>query len=400
MKIIKNYKSSFILLAGMVIGAIVGLILGPKVSVLQPIATLFLNLLYTIIVPLIFTTLVAAISKMQSGARLGKIMATMFGLFIATGVVAAVYMLVINLIFDPAKGANFTLAKHFDPGKTNFDFVSLLTVNDFSLLWSRQNIVAMIIFALAVGIATSRLGKKAELVSNFFEQLSQVMVKIVGYIMVVAPIGLGALFATIVGTNGSQVVGPILRAVVILIGAEIIYYFLDNSLMSFIGAGMSGLKRFWKNILPATLTALGTSSSAASMTTNLLAGKNVGLDEDINNLTIPLGANLHKDGGVLTHITKIVLVASIFHVNMLTVPHLLLAILIAVFAASVEGAIPAGGYTAEIIIVSAFGFPVVSIPIMILLGTITDPTSTVINVTGDVGVGMILQRIFGKKEIA
>lgn len=397
MKLLKNYKSSFILLGGMIAGSIIGAVMGPKASMFMPVANLFLNLLYCCIVPMIFTSLVSAIANMKSTKKLGKILGMMLGLFIATGIIAAVYMLVVTVVLNPAKGVNMNFTEVMDSGSANADFFAMLTVDDFNLLWSRQNLMALIIFTMIFGIATSALGEKGKPVVEFFDALSAVIIKVVGYVMYLAPLGLGAFFASLIGEQGAQIAGPLSRALIIFLFASVVYYFVSNTLFAFIGAGREGVAAFWKHIVPPSLTALGTCSSAATIPTNLIAGKNIGLSDEINNLVVPMGANLHKDGAVLIQILKIVFMCEVFDVNILEPRNFITAIAISVLASCVMGAIPAGGYTGEIFIMSAFGFPAVAMPIMVLIGTITDAPATAINSTGDVGVGMIISRMIDGK---
>lgn len=397
MKLLKNYKSSFILLGGMIAGSIIGAVMGPKASMFMPVANLFLNLLYCCIVPMIFTSLVSAIANMKSTKKLGKILGMMLGLFIATGIIAAVYMLVVTVVLNPAKGVNMNFTEVMDSGSANADFFAMLTVDDFNLLWSRQNLMALIIFTMIFGIATSALGEKGKPVVEFFDALSAVIIKVVGYVMYLAPLGLGAFFASLIGEQGAQIAGPLSRALIIFLFASVVYYFVSNTLFAFIGAGREGVATFWKHIVPPSLTALGTCSSAATIPTNLIAGKNIGLSDEINNLVVPMGANLHKDGAVLIQILKIVFMCEVFDVNILEPRNFITAIAISVLASCVMGAIPAGGYTGEIFIMSAFGFPAVAMPIMVLIGTITDAPATAINSTGDVGVGMIISRMIDGK---
>ena len=397
MTLLKNYKSSFILLGGMIIGSLIGAVMGPKATMFMPLANLFLNLLYCCIVPMIFTSLVSAIANMQSTKKLGKILGIMLSLFILTGIIAAVYMLTVTILLNPAKGVNLNLTETMDGGSANADFFAMLTVDDFNLLWSRQNLMALIVFTMIFGIATSSLGEKGKPVVAFFDALSAVIIKVVGYVMYLAPIGLGAFFASLIGEQGSQIAGPLSRALIIFLLASLVYYFVSNTLFALIGGGKAGLAAFWKHIIPPSLTSLGTCSSAATIPTNLIAGKNIGLSNEINNLVIPMGANLHKDGAVLIQILKIVFMCEIFDVNILEPRNLITAIAISVLASCVMGAIPAGGYTGEIFIMSAFGFPAVAMPIMVLIGTITDAPATAINSTGDVGVGMIISRLIEGK---
>lgn len=400
MKFFMNYKTSIILLSGMFIGALVGLIFGEKATILQPIADIFLNLLYVTIVPLIFSSLVSAIANMKNTKTLGKILAVMIPLFLLTGVIAAVYMLIITLLFDPAKGADIVMTQTLDTGKTNLNILGMLTVNDFPLLWSRQNLMALIIFSIMFGISIANLGGRAKTIITFFDELTAVIVKLINYILYIAPLGLGAFFAVLIGEQGSNIVGPLSRSLIIFFLASALYYVIYNFVVAFLAGGKKGVKLLWKNIIDSTLIALGTCSSAAAIPTNTLAGEKIGLSSEINSLVMPMGANLHKDGAVLTQILKIVFMCSVFGVNILEPQNLIIAIVVAVISSTVMGAIPGGGYIGEIFIVSAFGFPPVAIPIMILIGTITDAPATAVNASGDIGIGMLLNRIFlGKNWI-
>ena len=398
MSILKNYKSSILLLAAILVGSIIGAIMGESASFFQPLADLFLNLLYCIVVPMIFVSLVSAISKMTDLVKLGKILSIMIGLFILTGIITAVYMGVFVTALDPTKGTNLVMNEVVDNLSASNNYLAMFTVNDFYQLMSRKNLMALIVFSIGTGVAIASMKNKTQMVIDFFDQMLAVIMKLVGFIMKLAPLGLGAFFATLVGKYGSSIAGPLSRSIIIYMVAAVVFYFLSNSIFAWIGAGHKGFKAYWKNILPPTLTSLGTCSSAASIPTNLVASNNIGISEEITDLTIPLGANLHKDGAVLIQILKIAFMCNIYGMNFMSPSIFLTAVCVSVLASCVMGAIPAGGYVGEIFIVSAFGFPPESIPIMVLIGTITDAPATAINVTGDVGVAMVLNRIMDGKN--
>ncbi|MGE7852930.1 dicarboxylate/amino acid:cation symporter [Bacillus paramycoides] len=398
MQFLKNNKFSFILFLGMVVGTIIGIIFGPETKVLQPIADIFLNLLFCVVVPMIFVSLVSSIASMENLKKLGKILLLLAFFFIATQVVASVYMGVITAVFDPAQGTHLEMKETVKNASSSNNFLSMFTVNDFPLLWSRKNLMALIVFAMIFGIATVAVGEKGKPVIKFFDSLSTVIMKMVSYVMLLAPIGLGAFFAILIGQYGSEIIGPLSRALIIYFIAVTVYFFLSNTIFALIGGGTIGVKRFWKYITPVTLTSLGTCSSAASIPSNLLAAKNIGIPKDVSDITIPLGANLHKDGACLITMLKISFMCSVFNINFMDPKIFLTAILVSVLSSSVMGAIPAGGYVGEIFIVAAFGFPPVSIPIMVLIGTITDAPATAVNTTGDTGVAMIIASITEGKE--
>ena len=398
MNILKNYKFSFILILGMLLGSIIGVIFGEKATVLQPIADIFLNLLYCCVVPMIFVSLVYSISNMENTNKLGKVLGIMIVIFLLAETIAAIYMLIITIIFNPAEGANIAMNETINNMTSNSNILAMFTVNDFPLLWSRQNLMALIVFAMLIGIATVKVGEVGKPVVKFFGSLTSIISKVVSYVMYIAPIGLGAFFATLVGQNGAALSGPLSRALIIYFIAAVVFYFLSNTVFAYLAYGIKGVKLFWKYIIPPSLVSLGTCSSAATIPTNLIAGKNIGIPDDINDLTIPMGCNLHKSGATLITILKITFMCSMFNINILEPQNIITAILVSVLASSVMGAIPAGGYVGEIFIISAFNFPPESIPIMVLIGTITDAPATAINATNDVGAGMLLARIFKGKN--
>lgn len=398
MNILKNYKFSFILILGMLVGSIIGVIFGEKATVLQPIADIFLNLLYCCVVPMIFVSLVYSISNMENTNKLGKVLGIMIVIFLLAETIAAIYMLIITIIFNPAEGANIAMNETINNMTSNSNILAMFTVNDFPLLWSRQNLMALIVFAMLIGIATVKVGEVGKPVVKFFGSLTSIISKVVSYVMYIAPIGLGAFFATLVGQNGAALSGPLSRALIIYFIAAVVFYFLSNTVFAYLAYGIKGVKLFWKYIIPPSLVSLGTCSSAATIPTNLIAVKNIGIPDDINDLTIPMGCNLHKSGATLITILKITFMCSMFNINILEPQNIITAILVSVLASSVMGAIPAGGYVGEIFIISAFNFPPESIPIMVLIGTITDAPATAINATNDVGAGMLLARIFKGKN--
>lgn len=398
MKFLKNYKFSLILLVSMILGSILGIIMGDKAKIFSPIADLFLNLLYCIVVPMIFVSLVSSIANMSDLKKLRKVLGVMMVVFVVTEIIATVYMIVVCIFIDPAKGAHISMGNTTVDMSSKANILSMFTVNDFSLLWSRKNIMALIVFSLLFGVSTVAVGEQGKSVVKFFNSLTEVIMKMVNYIMYLAPIGLGAFFATLMGDYGKEIVGPLSKTLLLFFVASIVYFILSNTIFAFIGGGRKGLKVYWKNILPVTLTSLGTCSSAASIPSNLVACKKIGIPDDIKDITVPMGCNLHKDGACLTVVLKIAFVCSILDINFLSPKILITTILVSILSSTIIGAIPGGGYVGEILIVSLFGFPPATIPIMVLLGTITDAPATAINVTGDTGVAMIVSRLIeGRK---
>ena len=393
-----TYKSSVILLGSMVLGGVIGLFWGKGAKILQPVADIFLNLLYCCVVPLIFCSLTSAIAKMENLVKLRKILITFLIGTILTGVISCLFMVAAALMFDPAKGAVLDLAEKVEDVNGSMNFLGMFTVKDFPLLFSKSNLMALIVFTVMFSIAIIMAGEKGKPVLKLMEALSDIIVNVIGIVMKIAPIGLGCYFAILIGEYGDQVIGPLSRAIIIYCAVIIVYFVLSQSIMAYIGAGTAGVKRWWKTALAPTLTALGTCSSAATLPLNRIQGKQLGIPDDIADITIPLGANLHKDGACIIQILKIAFLCSIFGIPYATPRNIIMSIVVAVVASVVMGGIPAGGYVAEIFIISAFGFPTVAIPVMVLIGTITDAPATVVNVTGDTGLAMVIARIVDGKD--
>ena len=214
----KNYKSTIILLFAIIIGAIVGVIFKEKAAVLSPLGDLFLNLMFIIIVPLVFLNISTAIAKMAQPKRFGKIMVGIISVFIITSIVAVIIGLISTLPIKLVSTEDGEQIKSSLEEITSSDSegsedetsilqrtVNTLTVNDFSGLLSRNNIIAIIVFAIIFGIAAQMSGKKAKPVVDFLDSANEIIMNIVKIIMYYAPIGLGCYFASLVGTFGKEI---------------------------------------------------------------------------------------------------------------------------------------------------------------------------------------------------
>lgn len=265
-KFLSNYKSTIILLVAIIVGSIIGVIFKEKATILSPLGDLFLNLLLVIIVPLIFLNITTAISKMKQPKRLGKIIISIIGVFIITSIIAVLIGFAstyfIKLV-DTKDGEQIkasleeVVEENDEEEMTIADrTVNLVTVNDFSKLFSKDNIIALLIFSIIVGIAINMSKEKAEPFRKVLESANDVMINIVKIIMYYAPIGLGCYMASFIGTFGSSIAVGYLKTFVVYLIISIAFYFIMYSIYAFIAGGKKGIKLFWKNVIPATVTAL------------------------------------------------------------------------------------------------------------------------------------------------
>lgn len=397
MQVLKNYKFSIILLAGVVLGAIAGTIMGEKSAILQPFADVFLNMVFVIIVPLVFVSIAGSIASMTNLKKLGKILGIFFLVIVVTGIITAVLALITGLIFNPALNAEVRFGEAVKEQAASFDFVGLITVSDFVELLSLKHMMALIVFAILFGISVSSIGEEGAPVSKLLNSLSAVLNKIVSIVMYYAPVGIACYFATLIGKVGNQIVWSVARASVIYVAFCILFFILFSFLATYFGGGKSGMKRFWKNIWLPLTTAMGTCSSTACIPVNRLAVKQMGIPDEIGDIIVPLGANMHKNGVVAVQMIKILFMFGIFNMTMGT-GDMVKAVLVALISGIIVGTIPSGGFIGELFICTAFGFPMEAVPILVILGTITDPLCTMVNVTGDPAISMVISRMIEGKN--
>lgn len=403
-----TYRQSIILLGAIILGAIVGVVWGEGASVLSPLGDVFLNLLLVIIVPLIFLTISTSISNMKQPKRLGKIIITIFGVFIFMSLVAVVVGFLstyfVNLVeVEDGELIRSSLELEATAEKEELSILSrtvqAITVSDFADLFSRQNIIAIILFSILFGLAMNISGEKAIPVRNVLVSLTDIIMNFLKIIMYYAPIGLGCYFAALVGTFGASIAVGYLKTFLVYTIVAILFYFIIYTLYAFIAGGKAGVKAFWENIFPATITALATCSSAASIPVNLEAAKAIGVPDDIAEPMIPLGTSFHKDGSVIGSVFKIMFLVCLFGGDIATPMGIGKVILTALVVTLLVTAVPIGGGTiSEMMILTMMGYPVGALPILTIIATIIDPPATVLNVIGDTSGSMLAARIVDGKD--
>lgn len=405
-KIWSNYKQTLILLGALIIGAIVGLVWGEKAAVLSPFGDLFMNLMFVIIVPLIFLTITTSIAKIKQPKRLSKVITTIFGVFIITTLVSVVIGLITTFAFElvnPGDSQKIieTLATGDAVEEVELNIlertVQAISVGDFSLILSKNNIIPLVIFSILVGLAISKVGKDADPFLNVLEAANKVVLKFVDFVFIYAPIGLGCYFASLIGTFGASIATGFLKTFVIYTVVSILFYFIMYSLYAYISAGKEGVKAFWKNILPATATSISTCSSAASIPVNIKCAKAIGVSDDIAETTIPLGTSFHKDGSVIGSVFKIMFLVYLFGgIETVNIGQVIITALIANLLVT---AVPVGGGTiSEMMIITMMGFEPAALPILTIIATIIDPPATMLNVVGDSSSSMLVSRIVDGKN--
>ncbi|SHN17795.1 dicarboxylate/amino acid:cation symporter [Chitinophaga sp. CF418] len=392
--ILKNYSSLLLLLGGIIAGSILGLIFGKRVEVIKPIGDIFLNLLFTAVIPLVFFAIASAIANVDPSQKLGKVISVMGLVFVGTVLISA-FLTIVAIWFFPLQAVTTGPAvmeemKTAGPGE---QLTRLLTVGEFYELLSRKNMLPFIIFSALVGFAALKAGESGKAFRRFLDSGNEVMKQLLNIIMLLGPVGLGAYFAYQVGTLGPELFGTYASSMAVYYGFGLFYFIVIFSVYAFLAGGMAGVKIYWKNNLVPTFTALGSCSSIATIPANLVAAQRMGIPEHIGNVVVPLGGTLHKDGSSISSIVKIGVVFAMFHRPLTGVDTVLLALGVTVIVSIVEGGIPNGGYIGELLVMSVYGFPIEALPAVMVIGTLVDPLATILNATGDTVAAMMVTRV-------
>ncbi|KOP40263.1 dicarboxylate/amino acid:cation symporter [Flavobacterium sp. WLB] len=398
---LQNYSSILLLLGGIIIGSIFGLVFGEKVLIIKPIGDIFLNLLFTAIIPLIFFTIGSSIANLERTEKLGKLFVIMILVFLATILISGIVMICAVYLFPIHQDIAITKVpfEKIESGSAGDQIAKLLTANDFFELLSRKSMLALIIFSFLIGFATLQSGEKGKAFKSFLDSGNEVMKQLLNIIMKFAPLGLGAYFAYQVGIFGPQLFGVYAKPMAVYYAACIFYFFVFFSLYAFVSGGKRAFKVFWSNNITPSLTAVGTCSSIATIPANLDAAQKMGIPSHVRNLVIPLGAPLHKDGSSMSSILKITFLFAMFGKDFTDPMTILLALGITVVVSIVEGGIPNGGYIGEILAITVYGFPMEqALPVAMILGTLVDPIATLLNANGDVICSMMVSRFSEKTK--
>ena len=403
-KLFKNYKSTIILLSSIILGGIIGLIFKEKILFLKPFGDLFLNLLLVIIVPLIFITISTSIGKMREPKRIGKILTSIVATIILTSLISVLIGLISTNTFklvnvDNGNTIKTTLGNNTEANTEKINYlektIQTVSVDNFGKLLSRENMIALILFSILFGIAINMSKEKGKPMLDVLESGNEIIQKFIKIIMYYAPIGLGCYFATLIGSFGADIAIGYGKTFIIYTVTAILFYFVFYSLYSFLSSGKKGFVSFWKNIIPTTLTALGTCSSAATIPVSVSAAKKIGVPNDVADTTIPLGTNFHKDGSIIGSVFKIMFLVYLFNSNV-SIGKILGIALIATLLVS---AVPIGGGTiSELLIITMLGFPIAALPILTIIATIIDAPATALNAVGNTSASMIVARLVDGKN--
>ena len=410
-KLLKNYGFIITMLTGIIAGCIVGAIfpvvkdaagevVNPGATVLEPLGTVFINLMFCIVVPMVFCSISSAIANMESMKKAGKIMGVTVVSFCVTAGIAALIMYVIARIFPLVQGQYETTAGAVGEAMGLGDMIiNFFTKPDFPELWSRKAILPLIVFAILCGFGIQMQGGKETMTAKLLEDLTGCIMKVVKIITYYAPIGFFGFFATLVATYGPELIGDYSRTLIIYYVLCFAYMFTFFPLYARFGGGKGAAKVMFSKLFKPAAVSFGTCSSVATIPTNMEAAQETGISKDISDIVLPLGATMHMDGSAMSAIVKVAFLFGIFGKDFGT-GEAILAIIVAVFSSVAMSGIPGGGGTGELVLCTIF-FPeqmAIAYPIAIALGNLVDPPATMVNAAGDYVACYIVSRFVDGKD--
>ena len=408
----RNYVFLAIMLGAMVAGAAVGwffpvvkdadgTVLEAGATIFKPLGTVFINLMFCIVVPMVFASISSAVANMKSRRRAGKIMGVTVATFVVTGAIAAVIMFVLMRLFPPVltPWTEFQTGEMGDYASLSELIVNFFTAEDFVGLLSRQAMLPLIVFSLLFGFAVNLTGGGETLVGKFLDNLAEVMLKFVQLVTYYAPIAFFGFFADLVATYGSQIVENYVRALAVYYPLCFLYIFTAWPLFAWFGGGKGAVKTMFAHIAKPVIVSLGTCSSVATIPTNMEAAADTGISKDVTDMVLPLGATMHMDGSCFSCVLKIAFVFGVFG-QPFTFSQLVPVVLVAVLSSVGMSGVPGGGYIGEYIICSIFfaDHMEIAFPILVTIGNLVDPPATMINSAGDYVASFLVSRFVDGKN--
>ena len=399
-KFLKNYTFILCMLAGIVGGCVVGLLWPEFAGKLQPLGTLFTNMMFCLVVPMVFCSISSAIANMPSAKKAGKVMGVTVATFFTTAAIASVLFYIIVRMFPVVTGTYEVPSA--DPSAVmgvGDMIVSFFTKPDFVELLSRRAVLPLIVFAVIIGFGVQMQGGPETMTAKLLEDITGCIMKAVQIVTYYAPIGFFGFFANLVADYGPELIGDYSRTLLLYYAMSFAYMFVFFPLYARFGGGKGAVKVMFQHLFKPAAVSFGTCSSVATIPTNMEAAESTGISKDVTNIVLPLGATMHMDGSAMGAIMKVAFLFGMFGQDFST-GRAILAIIVAVFSSVAMSGIPGGGGTGELALCTVF-FPeqmAIAYPMALALGNLIDPPATMVNAAGDYVASFIVAKYVDGKE--
>lgn len=395
------------------IGSLAGILLGLLFSTLDKesvtsqvslyiaeiLGMLFVDLLKMIMVPLVFTSIVVGVANLRAHQQIHRVWMTTLGYFILTATIAIILGLTAANLFQPGEGLQLPM---FQDAIQNFQanemslpefftqFLHSLFLNPIAAL-AQGNILAVVIFALLMGITLVIGGERFKNIRIILQELLELILVLVGWIMKLAPLCIMALLIKLVVTQDLSLLMILIKFISLVIGTILLHALIVLPMILFLVTGMTPTK-FWLGAREALITAFATSSSSATLPITLqCAEKNLHVKRDIAGFVLPLGATVNMDGTALYEAAAALFVANLVGVELNLIQQMIV-FLTAMLAAMGAPGIPSAGMVTMIMVLQSVGLPVEAIAILLPIDRLLDAFRTSVNVEGDMVGSLVVQK--------
>lgn len=372
------------ILIGLALGVLTGMLFKSDTLVLAPVGALFLSAIKMLIVPLVFVSLVAGITAMSDSAKLGRISIKTITIYLATTAFAVSIGLLFGSLFTPGEGMNM-VASAAEEAKQAPSLVQILVglvPSNPVTAFAEGNILQIIVFAIALGVSMNLVGEKAQPAIRLFDSLAETFYKLTDLVMRLAPIGVFALIAGVVGSHGAEVLLPLAGVIGVIYLASIVHLLLVYGGLVALLARLNPL-RFFQGIAPALAVAFSTSSSSGTLPVSIeCARKNLGVSQGVAGFVLPVGATINMDGTAIYQGVLALFIAQAFGVD-LNASQYLMIILTATLASIGTAGVPGAGLIMLGLVLTSVGLPLEGVALIAGIDRILDMARTTVNVAGD-----------------
>ncbi|HEY4601423.1 MAG TPA: dicarboxylate/amino acid:cation symporter [Cerasibacillus sp.] len=394
------------ILIAFILAIITGIIFGEKIAIVAPLGDLFLRLIKFIIVPLILSTIIVGITSTEDVQKLGRLGGKTITYYLLTSLIAISLGLFMGNVFKPGLGTDIKLSGEkveFQESESIIDTIlNIVPTNPLESLVT-GNILQIIFFAIFLGIGMTLVGKKADPVKQFFEGLAEIMYKITGIVMAVAPIGIYGLLAPVIGEYGASVLLPLIKLIIAMLITCLIHIGVIYSAAVKTWGNMSPIT-FIKGMLPAAMVAFSTSSSSGTLPVTMKCVEDdLKVSKDVSSFVLPLGATINMDGTAIYQGLTVMFIAQYYGVD-LTLSQLGIVALIATFASIGTAGVPGAGMIMLTMVLAAVNLPLEGIALVAGIDRILDMMRTTVNIVGDASASVVVdasekRRVYKEERI-
>lgn len=391
----------YIILSAIVLAVIIGLFMRLCLSetiyngfcnnVLQPLKTIYMNLLSMIVGPVVFFSMITCMMQFSDMRSFGRIGGKTMGIYTFTSAIAAIAGIGIFYLIQPGTEGSFvSMITSQDTPNTTISFLdTIIDIFPSNIVGSfyENNVLQILIMGLFMGVAANLIGEKGKVLQNFFEAMNDMFLEMVLLLAKLIPLITFCSVMILILTTGTDALISLLALIGTLLAGLVVMVF-TYSIMIVLTAKVSPFP-FLKRYIPTALNVFSLSSSSASMPLNMDFCKNIGISQRVYSFTIPFGATINMDGAMIALMTGVLFMAKTFGVTIDT-SHIIMLIVSGMLLSMASPGVPGGSLVACTVLLKQMGVPMDCLPLVMVYLTVTDMICTVSNTTGDVAASVIV----------